>query len=348
MPRMRTIILTLLMFFITTAALGAAGSGEQAETSPELLSLEAGVMPILPVSQFFIISEKGWDREEGLVLNQNMFQSGPAMVQAVASGNLDIMFFGIGPAMVSRSRGQDIAVITSLIIEQMSFIARDNLAMHWDERDPAGVFRRFREENGRRAKIATFQEGSVPHVVLMYWLENVLQVGTEDVEILGMGANAVQQAMLSGAVDGASTLEPIVSIVSNAEPGSRVLARGSQLFPRQPGAVLAVRSPLFDEYPDLGERLVRLIRRATDFIRDEPGQASEIIAGAIGDGLVDPQIIESALRSSRDSFVADPRIILESTAEMQRFQVEIGTLAAEVDIEELIDVSYFETTEASD
>jgi NitT/TauT family transport system substrate-binding protein len=305
--RTRTAAIAFIMLALFAGSGWAGGVGENGEEpAGDVTVLEVGTMPILPVAQYFIIRELGWDRDAGYLFRENMFQSGPAMVQAVASGELDLMFFGIGPAMVSRSRGQEIEVIASLIVEQMSFIADGELAAYWDENDPAGTFSRFREAAGRRAKIATFQEGSVPHVVLLYWLEKVLGAGTVDVEIIGMGANAVQQSLLSGAVDAASTLEPIVSIVIDRNPEFRILARGGTLFPGQPGAVLAVRSPLLDERPELGATLIRLIDRATEFIREYPEEAADIIAASIGDGLIDPAILERAIAQSRDSFVADP------------------------------------------
>ncbi len=46
--------------------------------------------------------------------------------------------------------------------------------------------------------------------------------------------------LLTGAIDGAAILEPTVTTVLTRAPDSRVVARGSQLFPNQPGAVLLV------------------------------------------------------------------------------------------------------------
>ena len=89
------------------------------------------------------------------------------MVQALASGELDVMFFGIGPALVARGRGQEITVVASNIVEQIALIAGAELAEYWNEDDPASLFAGFEAGEGRTARIATFPQGSVPDIVLL-------------------------------------------------------------------------------------------------------------------------------------------------------------------------------------
>mgnify|MGYP001355798592 CR=1 FL=1 len=55
--------------------------------------------------QLFVMQGEGWTEEAGIELELTKFSSGPAIVQAIAAGDFDVMYFGIGPAMVSRARG---------------------------------------------------------------------------------------------------------------------------------------------------------------------------------------------------------------------------------------------------
>ena len=103
---------------------GQPGSGDGSAEGPrEPLELEVGYMPILPVAQVFVMEGEGWTSEAGLEFNLVRFQNGPAMVQALASGELDVMFFGIGPALVARGRGQEITVVASDSRPMMSVTA---------------------------------------------------------------------------------------------------------------------------------------------------------------------------------------------------------------------------------
>ena len=47
----------------------------------------------------------GWAKKAGINLKLTRFPNGPAIVQAIASGKMDTMCFGIGPAMVTRGKG---------------------------------------------------------------------------------------------------------------------------------------------------------------------------------------------------------------------------------------------------
>jgi NitT/TauT family transport system substrate-binding protein len=73
-------------------------AGLRAETR-----LEVGYFPILPMTQLFVMEGEGWTGEAGLELELTRFSSGPAIVQALGSGQLDVVYFGIGPAMVARA-----------------------------------------------------------------------------------------------------------------------------------------------------------------------------------------------------------------------------------------------------
>ena len=65
--------------------------------------LDVAYIPIMPMTQLFILEQEGWAKEAGLDLKLTKFSSGPAIVQAIASGKFDVIYFGIGPAMVAQA-----------------------------------------------------------------------------------------------------------------------------------------------------------------------------------------------------------------------------------------------------
>jgi len=71
-------------------------------------TLEMAYMPIVPCSQLFVMEGMGWTKKAGIKLKLTRFSSGPAIVQAIASGKMDVMCFGIGPALrrISLNRVQ--------------------------------------------------------------------------------------------------------------------------------------------------------------------------------------------------------------------------------------------------
>ncbi|WP_040240672.1 ABC transporter substrate-binding protein [Chromohalobacter japonicus] len=313
----------------------------------ETTTLEVGYMPILPVAQLFVMEGAGWTDEAGLDLELTRFSSGPAMVQALASGKLDVMNFGIGPAMVARANGVPIKVLAASIQEQIGLIARGELANAFEGNDPAAAIAQFTETQGRKPKIATFPNGSVPYTVLRYWLEEQIGVDADAVDIVTMGASRVQQSLLAGAVDAASTLEPILSVVQQRAPDARVVARGNDMLPHQPGAVLAVREAVLEEHPEAIQALVAQHVRATEMLENDPAQAAPYVREFVGKRLIDEETVTAALSSPSSNYLADPHMIIDATRTMADFQRRIGTLKKPVDVDALFDTSVYDAVMSS-
>ncbi|WP_432696593.1 ABC transporter substrate-binding protein [Marinobacterium sp. YM272] len=310
-------------------------------------SLEVGYMPIIPVSQSFVVLE-GDALEHAGVSDPDLikFQNGPAIVQALLAGQLDVAYMGIGPAMVARAKGADIKVVASNIVEQISLISLGELAPYFADGEAATAFQRFKADKGRKAVITTFPQGSVPETVLQYWLRNQLglseqQIG-DNIDIIYQGAAQVQQSLMTGAVDGAAILEPIVSIVLDRKEEAKVVAAGSEMFPNQPGAVLAVREHLINDRPELVKALVKAHIDATEQLRNQPEQVASAVGKYVGGGRLPADIVLKALQRSGHQFEANPNAIVDGTLTMRDFQAELGTLKAQVNLDELFDTRFYD------
>lgn len=310
----------------------------------QVTTLRVGYIPLLPMSQLFVIEGEGWDKEAGLELKKTRFSEGPGIVQALVSGTLDVVYFGIGPAMVAKSNGVDIRVVASNVIEQIAFVARGDLAKYSEGTSAKEAIARFTSEKGHRPRIATLPKGSVPDTVFRHWLVKVAELKENDVELIGMGADRVQQALLAGSVDGASILEPIVTVVLEKVPGAKVVAYGGAMMANQPGAVLAVRGELAKKNPDAVRKLVELHNRATELLSSDPKRAAKHVHQALGHGLIPVGLVERAITSPYSKFVSNPHQIVDATKAMHDFQLEIGTLRKPVPLADLFDTSFYDTT----
>ena len=308
--------------------------------------LKLAYIPIMPMAQLFVMQGEGWTEEAGIELELTKFSSGPAIVQAIAAGDFDVMYFGIGPAMVSRARGVPIKVVASNGIEQIGLIARGEFAKTMAAAaSPAEGVRKFTADTGRKPRIASLPKGSVPDTVFRHWVLRVAGLSEDDIEIVGMGAGKVQQAMLAKSVDAASILEPIVTIIKDRQPDSQLIAAGSDMLEKQPGAVLAVRENVIATNRDAVAKLVELHVRATKLINDDPDRAAKHIHAALGQGLLPLDIIQRAVRSEISNFIADPNVIVPATKVMHDFSAEIGTLKKPVPLDELFDASFYNQLE---
>ena len=332
--------------FLTLAAAALAAVVAAAPAFAQT-QVRVGVIPVLGVAPIFVVDKEGWAKEAGFDFKFTTFESGPVMIQALASGTLDVYVAGVAPLGVARSKGIDIRVVTSTAVEEMTVAAGGKLAPSFKPGvAPAQALKDFRAATGKPARLATQPPGSVPHTTLVHWLTQVIKADKADYEIVPMGIDATQQALLTGAVDGATIREPTDTIVQQRDPRIKIVALGGEMFPNQPGTVVAFSGAFLTKNQAGVQKLVDALVRADKLIKAEPKRVAPHVEAALGKGLIDAATIEKALASPASKFTADPRVIMEATAKMQSFQVSIGTLEKDVPLDGLFDTSFYEKATA--
>jgi NitT/TauT family transport system substrate-binding protein len=329
-----------LLSTLTAAALsiGMLGASAQAQTQ-----VRVGFIPVLGTAPIFVVDKEGWAKEAGLDFKFTTFESGPVMIQALASGTLDVYVAGVAPLGVARSKGIDVKVVAATAIEEMTVAAGSKLAPYFKEGvSPAEAFKAYRAATGKPARLATQPPGSVPHTTLTHWLNEVTKTDKADVEVVPMGIDATQQALLSGAVDGGTIREPTDTIVQNRDKRIKIVALGGQMFPNQPGTVVAVSGAFLQKNPEGVQKIVSGIVRAIALIKSDPKRVAPAIEGALGKGLIDTDTIVAALASPASKFESNPAAIVEATKKMQAYQVSIGTLDKDVPLDGLFDASFYQ------
>ena len=306
------------------------------------IAVRVGIIPVLGAAPIFVFDKSGLAHDAGLDLKFSTFESGPVMIQALASGTLDLYVGGVAPLGVARSKGIDVRVLTATATEEMTAAAGAKLAPFFKPGvAPAQAFRDFRTATGKPARLATQPPGSVPHTTLLYWLQEATKTDKSDYDIVPMGIDATQQALLTGAVDGATIREPTDTIVTSRDPRIKVVALGGAMFPNQPGTVVAVSGAFLAKYPDRVQELVDGLVKADQMIKTDPQRVAPYVGAALGSGLIDTATILKALASPASKFTADPRVIVDATKKMQSFQVSIGTLDKDVPLDGLFDPSFY-------
>ncbi|MET0427653.1 MAG: ABC transporter substrate-binding protein [Microvirga sp.] len=311
--------------------------------SAETVPVRIGVIPVIGAAPVFVARGEGWLKEVGLEPSFTTFESGPNMIQALASGTIDVYVAGVAPLAVARTKGIDVRVVAATAVEEMVFVAGPKLAPYFASApSKAEAFKAFRAKEGRAARLATQPPGSVPNTTLQHWLWQVAKADKADAEVVPMGIDATQQAVLAGAMDGASIREPALTIVQLRNPAIKLIATGGEMFPDQPGTVVAVYGKFADRNPAAVEGLVKALARATDLLKSDPARAAPHVEAALGKGITDVATIQKAISSPAAKFITDPRQIIAATKAMQAYQVSIGTLDKEAPIEGLFDPKPYE------
>ncbi len=323
------------------ATLAAAALFSAQALAQSAVPVRIGVIPVIGAAPVFVADREGGLKQAGLTPAFTTFESGPNMIQALASGTIDVYVAGIAPLAVARSKGIDVRVVAATAVEEMVFVAGPKLAPFFAA-DKAEALRQFKAKEGRPARLATQPPGSVPNTTLQHWLWQVAKADKADVQVVAMGIDATQQALLAGAVDGASIREPALTIVQARNPKIALIATGAEMFPDQPGTVVAVSGAFADKNPAAVQGLVDALVKATVTLKTDPDRAAPAVEQALGKGITDVATIRRAITSPAAKFTADPRVIVEATKAMQDYQVSIGTLDKAVPIDGLFVPSYYE------
>jgi NitT/TauT family transport system substrate-binding protein len=186
----------------------------------------------------------------------------------------------------------------------------------------------------------------VPTVALNYWFFKTHKVARADVEIVAIGIEALQGAILAGAVDGGTVLEPSATIVRRRDPRLQVIATARDMFPDVPGVVFSATGTFEKAHADAVETMLGLVLRATDLIQRDPKAAAPYVAEVLGGGLVPADVMAAALASPAVAFLTDPRAIAGPTRALLDYQVEIGDFAVAPKTEGLFETKYFDTAQA--
>lgn len=323
-------------------AVAAAVSGAPARAA-DPVKLDVGYIPILAAAPLFVLTSEGWAKQEGLDLKLTRFVDGPAAIQALAAGQIDVIYAGVAPVIVARSKGVDVSVIANSGIEELVLVARGPLAKLAKQKPAADAVKELAAQTGRKVKFGTQPAGSVPDTVLRHWLFKVAKLDPAIVEIVPMGIEKTQQALMAGALDAADIREPTITIVKKTDPAAQIMALGAEMFPGQPGTVVAARGEVLRRNEQAIGRFVAIHKRAVELVSKDPKRAAALSNEHLGKGLVEPEVLEEALKSPASKFNADPRAIVGAVKAMQAFQQEIGTAqSGGAPVEEAFDFRFYD------
>jgi NitT/TauT family transport system substrate-binding protein len=255
---------------------------------------------------------------DGVTLEPKVFNAGPAAVEALFSGALDVAYLGPTPAINAfvKSKGAAVRVIAGACSGGASMVVRPEIA------DAAAL---------RGKTVASPQLGGTQDVALRTWLSKqgfavALQGG--DVSVLPQENAQILEAFRLGTIAGAWVPEPWASRLVT-EGGGRVLVDERTLWPggRFVTAHLLARRDWLDAQPEQARRLLEAHLDALEFITRQPDAARAAVNARLATltGKPLPEALLAAAWSGLE-FTADP--LATTLVEAANHAVAAGLLAA--------------------
>lgn len=320
-------VLTLALAAFLAAGCGGdtkSQAGDGQVSGVQAKEIRVATQPTPNIAPIFVAKQKGWLEEEmakvGVAVKWTSFLSGPPMNESFAAGEQDVGFLGDTAAIIPRSAGQDLRVVS------MAAVAPKALAIVVPKDSPITS---PQELKGK--KVATVK-GSYAHHLLSLVLKNN-GLTTEDIQFINLPIADVATALVKGDIAAGAVWEPQITKLED-DGAARVLVDGTGI---KNGSIVIVASDGFAvKNPELVKIFIKVYQRGYEFIKDNPREAAELIAG---EAKLTPEQLVKVL----PKFDFDPGLQAEDVEELVKSEVfmrEAGITKTQVDIDAFIDDSY--------
>lgn len=267
---------TRSLFVFVLAGLAVLGAGckrEPAPGSPDA-PLRLGFFPNITHAQALVGNAEGAFASQPGVgrLEVKQFNAGPAAMEALVAGSLDVSYVGSGPAINTFLKaGRELRIISGAVNGGAVLVVKNAKS--------AG------ELKGK--KLATPQLGNTQDIALRYWLKQQglatnLQ-GTGDVQLIPLGNPDILGQYLNGGIEGAWVPEPWGARMV-AEGGGHILVDERDLWPdrRFPTTVIVTTRKVLETQRPRIAALLRVHVRLTERWQNDPAGFTTAVNAAFG------------------------------------------------------------------
>ena len=197
-----------LVLLVLSAALSIAAASAQTAPAAPRVALKVGAIGAVSDAGIFIAQDKGFFRDEGLDVELVGFKAAPQILPAIATGEVQVSGSAVTPALFNafaRGIGMKLVADKGQVAKGFGFAA---IAIRSDLAD---TVKDFRDLKGR--KFAVMGKGVSSTVQLGKALE-LGGIEPNEVELIELGLPEMIAALGNKAIDGATLLEPFITLAT--------------------------------------------------------------------------------------------------------------------------------------
>ncbi|GAB4410877.1 MAG: aliphatic sulfonate ABC transporter substrate-binding protein [Thermodesulfovibrionales bacterium] len=281
------------------------------------------------------MAKGGINRLNGIEVEWKLFGTGPAIVDAFSKDELDIAYIGLPPAIIGINRGVNIICVAGGHVEGTVMSGKKELKGFPDETDMYNILSQVKGE-----RIGVPGKGSIHDVILQDCLEK-FNLKKEIAVINFQWADMVLEATVKGEISIAFGT-PALAAAIKRYAGGKMLYPPSLLWPDNPSYGIIVDKKFLNKEKTLVEQFLILHEDAAAFIRNNPEEASKVIADYIG--FIDKELALDVLKMSPKYCAKLTEGYISSTMEFMKALKRLGYIRREISKNEIFDLSLIEKT----
>ncbi len=315
------VVLTLLI--LVTGLLSGCGSKASVESADEKVTIRIAVQKSIAIP--YLAEALGYYEDEFTENNINVelveFSLGPEVIEAVASGEIDIGFLGDVPAFSGLINGGDYKIIARWESDNSSYLIT---------RDDANI----NSIEDLKGKKLSYAFGSTQTALVYSYLE-AAGLTENDLEIINLSLSDSVTSIVNGDVDAAIVDElRATQAVEKGGVSKLINSEGYKLFV----SPIIATNKFTSEHADLTSRVLKVIEKAAEYSEENPDDAIAKAADRIG---VDKSTIDPIIRNcDLEVYLGNEELaaIKENVAQAYKY----GVIKQELDVEKYIDTKYLE------
>ena len=262
-------------------------------------------------------------------LTTQVFNAGPAAIEALNAGSIDAAFLGPSPAINSfvKSKGDSLRIVAGATANGASLVVKADITSAADLKGK---------------KIATPQLGGTQDVALREYLFSkgmkVKTNGGSDVDVISQDNSQTLDLFKSGQVDGGWLPEPWASRLV-IEAGAKTLVDESTLWPNKmfPTTILIVSKKYLADHPDTVKALLTGELTEIDSITKDPTKAETAINDAIGK-LTGKKLSDAVAKAAFANILVTVDPLASTYQESGQHAVDGGLLKTAPDVNGIFDL----------
>ncbi|WP_425058203.1 hypothetical protein SCACP_28500 [Sporomusa carbonis] len=264
------------------------------------------------------------------VIEWKVFNAGPAEIEALFAGEVDIGYIGPGPAIngYTKSKG-DLQIIAGATDAGAILVTRKDL-----------VLKNAGELSGKKIAVPQFgntQDLSLRYILQQNGLKEITKGGT--VEIRQVENPDIKTLLDKGEIDAALVPEPWGSrLVSEVK--ANILLDATQVWRegKYTTAVVVARTKFIQDHPEIVEKFLRAHVELTDYINKNPEKAKELVNAQIKE-LTNKPLAKDILDASfgRLTVTNDPE--KDSVTEFVQLALDAGFIKTKPELKDLFNLT---------
>jgi ABC-type nitrate/sulfonate/bicarbonate transport system substrate-binding protein len=248
-------------FMVLAVALFCAVPSHAQQPAAQKSVVTVGVTSSPDMALLIFAVKGGFLAKEGVKAQLQVFDSSPAVLQGVVSGQADLSINTEPPQLATRARGGKIVQVMTgyLSGRQNGMVAGKTI------RDPVDIV----------GKTIGVHRGTGSHYHLVYFL-NRNKIPADKVSIKFIDAPDQIPALARGDIDAFFSWEPFLSKAAEAVPGARIVRRALDDGFSFTGNI-AMREEMARNQPDVAVSVVKALIAASDALTANPLEAAKLV-----------------------------------------------------------------------